>query len=83
LLPGRKSVGEAEKGEPEILELEAKEDAEPERAEAGAQAASDAWEVAAEEVARDFGGLSLTEARAMGLVGENFGKSLGDEDKEE
>jgi len=83
LLPGRKPVGEAEKGEPEILELEAKEAAEPERAEVGAQVAADAWEVAAEEVARDFGGLSLTEAQAMGLVGENFGKSLGDEDKEE
>ena len=83
LLPGRKPVGKAEKGEPEILELEAQEAAEPERAEVGAQATADAWEVAAKEVARDFGGLSLTEAQAMGLVGENFGKSLGDEDKEE
>jgi len=83
LLPGRKPVGDVEKGEPEILELETKEAAEPERAEVGAQVAADAWEAAAEEVARDFGGLSLTEAQAMGLVGENFGQSLGDEDKEE
>jgi DNA-binding response OmpR family regulator len=80
-LPGGKPMGEVEKGEPEILELGAEGAAEPERAEAGAQAAADAWEAVAEEVARDFGGLSLTEAQAMGLVGEDFGKSLDDEEE--
>ena len=57
---------------------------EPERAESvGVQAATDRWEAAAEEISRDFEGLSLTEAQAMGLVGEDFGQSLGDEDKKE
>jgi CheY-like chemotaxis protein/predicted regulator of Ras-like GTPase activity (Roadblock/LC7/MglB family) len=79
-LPGGKPMGEVEKGEPEIL-VGAEGAAEPERAEAGAQAAADAWEAVAEEVARDFGGLSLTEAQAMGLVGEDFGKSLDDEEQ--
>lgn len=78
-LPGGKPMGEVEKGEPEILELEAEGAAE--RAEVGAQAAADAWEAVAEEVAQDFGGLSLTEAQAMGLVGEDFGKSLDDEEE--
>ena len=73
--------GEVEKGEPEILELEAEGAAEPERAEMGAQAAVDSWEAVAEEVAQDFGGLSLNEARAMGLVGEDFGKSFEDEEE--
>lgn len=80
-LPGGKPMGEVEKGEPESLELEAEGTAEPERAEVGAQAAVDAWEAVAEEVAQDFGGLSLTEAQAMGLVGEDFGKSLDDEEE--
>jgi CheY-like chemotaxis protein len=80
-LPSGKPMGEAEKGEPEILELEAEGAAEPERAEVGAQAAVDSWEAVAEEVARDFGGLSLTEAQAMGLVGEDFGKPLDDEEE--
>jgi len=80
-LSGGKPMGEVEKSEPEILELEAEGGAaEPERAEVGAQAAAGSWETAAEEVARDFGGLSLTEAQAMGLVGEDFGKSLNDEE---
>jgi DNA-binding response OmpR family regulator len=79
LLPSGKPMGEVEKGEPEILELEAEGAAEPERAEMGAQAAVDSWEAVAEEVAQDFGGLSLAEARAMGLVGEDFGKSFDDE----
>ncbi len=53
---------------------------EPERAESvGVQAATDRWEAAAEEISRDFEGLSLTEAQAMGLVGEDFGKSFDDE----
>jgi CheY-like chemotaxis protein len=77
-LPGGKPGGEVEKGEPEILELQAEGAAEPERAEVGVQAAVDSWEAVAEEVARDFGGLSLTEAQAMGLLGEDFGKSLED-----
>ena len=80
-LPGGKPVGEVEKGEAEILELEAEGAAESERAEVGAQAAADDWEALAEEVARDFRGLSLTEAQAMGLVGEDFGKSLEDEEE--
>jgi hypothetical protein len=79
-LSSGKPMGEVEKGEPEILELEAEKAAEPERAEVEAQAAADSWEAAAEEVARDFGGLSLTEAQAMGLVGEDFGQSLNDEE---
>ncbi|HID63825.1 MAG TPA: response regulator [Anaerolineae bacterium] len=70
-LPGGEPVGEVEEGEPEVLELEVEGAGEPERTEAGAQAA-DSWEAVAEEVARDFGGLSLTEAQAMGLVGEDF-----------
>ncbi len=82
-LPVKKPIGKVEKGEPDILELEAKETAEPERAKVGGQAAADSWEAVAEEVAGDFEGLSLTEAQAMGLVGENFGKSLGDEAEEE
>jgi CheY-like chemotaxis protein len=74
--------GEVEKGEPEILELEAEGAAEPEWAEVvGAQVAVDSWEAVAEEVGRDFGGLSLSEARAMGLVGEDFGNSLDDEEE--
>jgi len=83
LLPSEKLMGEVEKGESEILELEAEGAAEPERAEVGAQAAIDSWEAVAEEVAQDFGGLSLAEAQAMGLVGKDFGKSLDDEGKEE
>jgi CheY-like chemotaxis protein/predicted regulator of Ras-like GTPase activity (Roadblock/LC7/MglB family) len=79
-LSGGEPTGEVEKGEPEILELEAEGTAEPERAEVGAQAAADSWEATAEEVSRDFGGLSLTEAQAMGLVGEDFGQSLNDEE---
>jgi hypothetical protein len=74
-------MGEVEKGEPEILELEAEGAAEPERAEMAAQAAVDSWEAVAEEVAQDFGGLSLAEAQAMGLVGEDFGKSFDDEEE--
>ncbi|MFB0538225.1 MAG: response regulator [Anaerolineae bacterium] len=80
LLPGGKPMDEVEKGEPEILELEAEGAGETVRPRAGAQAATDSWEAVAEEVARDFGGLSLTEAQAMGLVGEDFGTSFDDED---
>ncbi|MDH4135811.1 MAG: response regulator [Anaerolineae bacterium] len=80
-LSGGKPMGEVQKGEPEILELEAERAAEPERAEVGAQTAADSWGAAAERVARDFGGLSLTEAQAMGLVGEDFGKSLDNEEE--
>lgn len=81
-LPDGKPMDRVEKSEPEIPGLEAEETAEPERAEEGAQAAADSWEAVAEEVARDFGGLSLSEAQAMGLVGENLGKSFDDEEEE-
>jgi DNA-binding response OmpR family regulator len=79
-LPGGEPIGEVEEGEPELLELEAEGVADSGRAEVGAQAAVDSWEAIAEEVARDFGGLSLTEAQAMGLVGEDF-QSLDDEEE--
>jgi CheY-like chemotaxis protein len=80
-LPSGKPMGEVEKGEPEI-EPEAEGAAEPEWAEVvGTQVAVDSWEAVAEEVGRDFGGLSLTEAQAMGLIGEDFGKSLADEEE--
>jgi CheY-like chemotaxis protein len=80
-LPDREPVGEAEKSEPEILELETEGASEPERTEVGAQAVADGWEATVEEVARDFGGLSLTEAQAMGLVGEDFGQSFEAEEE--
>jgi len=80
-LPSEEPMGKVEKGEPGILELEAGGVGEPEGAEVGAQAAADRWEAVAEEIAQDFGGLSLTEAQAMGLVGEDFGKSLDDEEE--
>ncbi len=80
-LLGGEPIGEVEKGELEILELKAEGASEPERAEVEAQAATDSWEAVAEEVAQNFGGLSLTEAQAMGLVGEDFGKSLDDEEE--
>jgi CheY-like chemotaxis protein len=80
-LLGGKPAGEVEKGESEILELEAEGTGEPEGAEAGAQAAVDSWEVLAEEVAQDFEGLSLTEAQAMGLVGKDFDQSFDDEEE--
>ena len=58
LLPSAQPMGEVEKGEPEILELEAEGATESEWAEVvGAQAAIDSWEAVAEEVAQDFGGL--------------------------
>jgi len=80
-LLGGKPAGEVEKGEPEILELEAEGAAEPEGAGVGAQAAVDNWEALAEEVAQDFEGLSLTEAQAMGLVGKDFDQSFDDEEE--
>ena len=80
-LLGGKPAGEAEKGESEILELEAEGTGEPEGAEVGAQAAVDSWEVLAEEVAQDFEGLSLTEAQAMGLVGKDFDQPFDDEEE--
>jgi CheY-like chemotaxis protein len=81
-LQSAQPMGEVEKGEPESLELEVEGTAEPEWAEVvGAQVAIDSWEAVAEEVARDFGGLSLTEAQAMGLIGEDFGKSFDDEEE--
>jgi len=80
-LLGGKPAGEVEKGEPEILELEAEGTAEPEGAGVGAQAAVDNWEALAEEVAQDFEGLSLTEAQAMGLVGKDFDQSFDDEEE--
>ncbi len=80
-LPGGEPVGEVAEGEPAILALEAEKAGAPERVEAGAQAAPDDWEAAAEEVARDFGGISLAEAQAMGLLGEDFGKSLDNEEE--
>jgi DNA-binding response OmpR family regulator len=80
-LLGGKPAGEVEKGESEILELEAEGTAEPEGAEVGAQAAVDNWEALAEEVAQDFEGLSLTEAQAMGLVGKDFDQSFDDEEE--
>ena len=79
-LPSGKPIDEVEKGEPEILELEA-EGVGEERAEVRAQAAADRWEAVAEEVAQDFGGLSLTEAQAMGLVGGDLGQSPDDEEE--
>jgi len=81
LPPRGKPMGEVEKSEPEILELETEGASEPERIEVGAQAAADSWEAAVEEVARDFSGLSLTEAQAMGLLGEDFGQSFDDEEE--
>jgi CheY-like chemotaxis protein len=79
-LLGVKPIDEVEAGASEILELEAERASEPGGTEAGAQATADLWEAVAEEVARDFGGLSLTEAQAMGLVGEDF-QSLEDEEE--
>lgn len=79
-LPGGKPVDEVVEGEPEILELEAERVGESERVEVGAQVAVDSWEAAAEEVSQDFGGLSLAEAQAMGLVGADFGKSFDNEE---
>jgi hypothetical protein len=79
-LPSEKPIGKVEKGEPEILELEAEGASEPERAEVRTRAAADSWEAIAEEVGRDFEGLSLTEAQAMGLVGKDF-RSLNDEEE--
>ncbi len=81
LLPGGKPMDEVEKGGPEILELEAEGARETGRPRVETRAATDSWEAVAEEVARDFGGLSLTEAQAMGLVGEDFGTSFDDEDE--
>ena len=75
-LPGGKPEGEIER---QFLEQEAEGTGEPPRAETGAQAAVDDWEAAAEEIAQDFGGLSLSEAQAMGLVGEDL--SLDDEEE--
>jgi DNA-binding response OmpR family regulator len=80
-LSGGKPVGEVGKDEPEILELEAEGAGEPDRAEVGGQAAADSWEALAEEAGQDFEGLSLAEAQAMGLVGEDLSKSLDDEEK--
>jgi hypothetical protein len=80
-LSGGKPVGEVGKDEPEILELEAEGADEPDRAEVGGQAAADSWEALAEEAGQDFEGLSLAEAQAMGLVGEDLSKSLDDEEK--
>jgi CheY-like chemotaxis protein len=80
-LPGRESIRMVERGEPEILESEAERAGELEGVEVEAQAAADGWEAAAEEIARDFGGLSLTEAQAMGLIGEDLGESLDDEEE--
>ncbi len=71
-LSSGKPMSEVEEGEPEILELEAKGAAEPERAAVEAQPVADSWEAVAEEVGRDFDGFSLAEARAMGLVGGDF-----------
>jgi CheY-like chemotaxis protein len=80
-LPGGEPMGEVEGGGPETLEPEAERTGEPEGAEVGDQAATDSWDAVAEEVAQDFEGLSLAEAQAMGLVGEDLGKSLDDEEK--
>jgi DNA-binding response OmpR family regulator len=80
-LSGGKPVGEVGKDEPEIIELEAEGAGEPDRAEVGGQAAADSWEALAEEAGQDFEGLSLAEAQAMGLVGEDLSKSLDDEEK--
>jgi CheY-like chemotaxis protein len=79
-LPGGEPGDEGEKGEPEIPELEAEGFGEPERAGAETRAVVDSWEAVAEEVGRDFEGLSLAEAQAMGLIGEGFGESLDDEE---
>jgi CheY-like chemotaxis protein len=79
-LPSEKPISEVEKGEPEILELEAEGVGEPEKAEVRTRAAVDSWEAIAEEVAQDFEGLSLTEAQAMGLIGEDF-QPLDDEEE--
>ena len=80
-LPDEEPMDEVEKGGPETLDLEAEGTDEPEGADVGNQAATDSWEAVAEEVARDFGGISLAEAQAMGLVGEDLGKSLDDEEE--
>jgi CheY-like chemotaxis protein/predicted regulator of Ras-like GTPase activity (Roadblock/LC7/MglB family) len=83
-LPDDDPMDEVEEGGLETLDLEAEGTEgtdEPEGADVGDQAAADSWEVVAEEVARDFGGISLAEAQAMGLVGENLGESLDDEDE--
>lgn len=71
MLLGEKAVGKME----QILELGNREGGTPERVREEAMAAADNWEIAAHEVARDFGGLSLAEAQAMGLVGKDFGRS--------
>ncbi len=80
-LPRGKPMGGVEESEPEILGLETEGAGESEGTEAGAQAAADSWGAAVQEVAQDFGGLSLTEAQAMGLVGEDFGKAFDDEEE--
>lgn len=77
-LPGGRPVVEVGRGE-QALELKVGGAGEPGRAVTDAQAAADEWDAAAEEIARDFGGLSLTEAQAMGLVGEDL--SLDDEEE--
>ncbi len=76
-LPGGRPVDEVGR---KVLELEAGGTGEPGEAETGAPAAVDDWDAAAEEIAQDFGGLSLSEAQAMGLVGEDL-KSLDDEEE--
>ena len=80
-LPGGKPIDVIEKGEPGIPELEAEEVGEPERKEVKAQSTVDSWEAAAEEVAQDFEGLSLAEAQAMGLVGEDLGEASDEEEE--
>ena len=72
ILPGEKAVGRMEP----VLELESREEGAPEGVGEGAMAVTDSWEAAAQEIARDFGGLSLAEAQAMGLVGKDFGQSF-------
>jgi DNA-binding response OmpR family regulator len=83
-LPSGEPRDEVEKGEPEIIEVVPKAEGTggSEGAEEGAQVPIDSWEAVAEEVGRDFEGLSLTEAQAMGLVGEDF-QPLEGEDEEE
>ena len=80
-LPSGKPVDKIEGGEPQVLEMKAEGAGEPEKAGVGAQAAAEGWEAAAEEVTRDFEGISLAEAQAMGLVGEDLGESLDDEEE--
>jgi CheY-like chemotaxis protein len=78
-LPCGKPTVEVGKGG-QVSGLEAEGAGEPGKVETGDQAAVDDWEAAAEEIARDFGGLSLTEAQAMGLVGEDW-QSPDDEEE--